>query len=100
RRTRSPLPEKPSDVLHARGLAGAAEREVADADHVDAGVVDALPAVGVQPVPQPHRPTIGQAEDAQPTATECRPPAPALAPNQGKVIGLQRSPLWRQVFQL
>src|SRR5207302_5903522 len=47
------LPVEAGHVLDARGLAGAAERKVADANDRDRRALDLLPAAVVPPVPQP-----------------------------------------------
>src|SRR5262249_29199368 len=76
------LAVKSGDIFHTRRLAGAAERQVADADDGHIRFQPALPSLVVQPIPQPHAPAIWHAQQSQPAALQTWPNASRSAADQ------------------
>jgi hypothetical protein len=74
------------DVLDARCLAGAAHRQVADADDRDGGPEDALPAARVGEVAQPDGETVREAGQPQAGAGQPGAGAAPLPAHQGQVV--------------
>ncbi len=76
------LAKEPRDPFDARRLAGAADRQVADADDRDYGLVDRLPAAVEGPVSHAHAQVVTEAQGPKACALQRRPDAGAVAANQ------------------